>query len=392
MAGENENINPIADIDFESLGVQQPFDGNQTATQDPPNEDPEKPEDPNPQDPEDPEGADPDETEDPEDPNEDPDETDDPEDPESGDQDDPADDPDEGDDPDDPDPSDEPEATVVSELIGLVGYDDLDPENYDDSVEGLGNLIQDASNKLANQILDSQLEQNPDAKEYLEYLNNGGDPDKYHEVRNRAADYENIQLEEGNESQHERLIRDDLARQDHTDEEIDNIIDKYKAAGILEDQAEIALKGLQRQTKKQKEQMLEQQKEVAKQQQQEIKQFWDDAYERLKSNQSFKGITVPKKEIDPFFDYISKPVTEEGYTQRDLDAMEMGLDEKFAIDYLIFKGFPLDEIVSKKAKTQNASSLRERIKSGGDPKPRKTNPPKPPSKGGDGSIDQLDLM
>ena len=37
------------------------------------------------------------------------------------------------------------------------------------------------------------------------------------------------------------------------------------------------------------------------------------------------------------------------------------MDKKLAIDYLMFKGFNLDQIINTKARTKNTKSLRDKI-------------------------------
>jgi hypothetical protein len=54
-------------------------------------------------------------------------------------------------------------------------------------------------------------------------------------------------------------------------------------------------------------------------------------------------------------------VSRDGRTQRDLDHAEADMDVKLAIDYLMFKGFNLDTIIDKKAKTKQTKSLRDKI-------------------------------
>jgi len=54
-------------------------------------------------------------------------------------------------------------------------------------------------------------------------------------------------------------------------------------------------------------------------------------------------------------------VNKQGSTQRDIDHANADMDIKLAIDYLMYTGFDLSDIISSKAKTQNATTLRERI-------------------------------
>ena len=392
---DNKNIDPLKDIDFSAMGIMSTI-GNEgddpdtpPATPNPKNQKPDpdpEGEDPAGDDPEgdDPAGNDPDPGADPE--------GDDP----SGDDPDPGDDPDEGDDPDsgdDPDPAgDDPaERTVVSELVELIGFDDINTEEFDDSVEGLGKLTQTLAERLLEQQLQMEYEQLPELKEYREYILNGGDPDKYHEVRGRAIDYESVEIAEDNESQQEQLVRQALQTQEYGKEEIDTIVEKYKAGGILKDQAELALTGLKRRAQKEKEQLTAQQQQLAQQQKQEAVEFWNKVETKVKEEESFRGITIPKKERAPFFEWLSKPV-KDGYTARDLKALEMNLEDKIALDYLIYSDFPFDKLIDKKAGTKAASDLRKRLKSSGDPKPRKSSPPKPAGKEGTPSIADLDLM
>lgn len=388
MADDNNKIDPLADIDFAAMGVQTPFEGDDPETP-PAQDDPKKSAQPKPRDPAEPEDPESGDDPDPEDPDADEDPETDPEDPETPPSEDPEDpdqdDPDEGDDPPDED------KRVVDELIELVGFEDINPEDFDDSVEGLGKLIQTSAEKLAKQQWDSALEDYPDVKEYFDYVQNGGDPDKYHEVRGQMVDYETMTIEEDNEAQQETIVRKAFESDGYEKEEIDNIVDKYKAGGILKDQAELALKGLRREAKKQKDALTAQQAATRAEQEKQMQEFWENVETTLKETDQFKGITIPKAERNDFFDYISKPV-KDGFSQRDLDVQELGLEEKIAIDYLVFKGFPLSELVDKKAATKAATDLRKRIKSGGDPKGRKTGHPKPPGKDGQASTTDLDLI
>ena len=77
--------------------------------------------------------------------------------------------------------------------------------------------------------------------------------------------------------------------------------------------------------------------------------------------EDFAGIQITKRDKGEFFDYLSVPVTREGYTQRDLDHAEADMDIKLAIDYLMYTGFDLSSLIDSKAKTQTAKSLKERI-------------------------------
>lgn len=380
--GNDRNINPLEDIDFEALGIMVKED-------DPPAQ-PEssKEEDP----PGTPPADDPPRQDDP--PSGSSEEDDDPPPKEDQEDDDPADPPkvEKEEEEDDPPPEKgDPEPSLISELVELVGYEDIDPEQYEDNVEGLGKFIQDASGKLASQQWEGLLSQHPEVKEFYDFVASGGDPDVFHQVRGQARDYESTQIDEDDETMQERLVRDALSLNEYEKEEIDGMVEKYKAGGILKDQADLALKGLKRFSSKQKEEITRRQTEMAKEQQAKVQEFWGNVKSTLSEKDSFNDIQIPKKEKDPFFDYISKPV-KDGYTQRDLDALEMGLEQKLAIDYLLFKKLNFEKIIDRKAASKQAASLRERIRSGPGQKPRKGHHPKPPGEKGEVNTDNLDLI
>ena len=108
--------------------------------------------------------------------------------------------------------------------------------------------------------------------------------------------------------------------------------------------------------------MIVEQRETQKQKYTEQKKFWDGIYTTIEDSKEFKGIAVPEREKNKFFDYLSKPVTKEGYTQRDVDHSKADMDIKLAIDYLMYKGFNLDKLIDKKARTKSTIRLKDKIK------------------------------
>jgi hypothetical protein len=107
--------------------------------------------------------------------------------------------------------------------------------------------------------------------------------------------------------------------------------------------------------------MMEQQRYQYQQYQQEQQQFWNEVAETIESGNEFAGVRIPDREKSNFFDYISRPVGSNGETQRELDYQEAGTDIKLAIDYMLYSGFDLNGVIEKKAKTQAARNLRDRI-------------------------------
>ena len=107
--------------------------------------------------------------------------------------------------------------------------------------------------------------------------------------------------------------------------------------------------------------MFEQQRQSNIEQQKVQKEFWDGVADTIEKSQEFAGITIPQRDKNKFFNYISKPVDQEGRTQRDLDHSNAEIDVKLAIDYLMYKGFDINSLISKKAKTQSTRTLRDKL-------------------------------
>ena len=139
------------------------------------------------------------------------------------------------------------------------------------------------------------------------------------------------------------------------------MVQDYSDSGKLYNKSEAARQALGKVQAQQQAQMVEQQKEASRKQMEEQQNFWEGVATTIKDSTEFAGLTVPQREKNKFFDYLSKPVNKEGYTQRDIDHANAEMEKKLAIDYLMFKGFNLDQIINTKARTKNTKSLRDKI-------------------------------
>tara|TARA_R100000030_G_scaffold98957_1_gene89476 strand:+ start:1000 stop:2112 length:1113 start_codon:yes stop_codon:yes gene_type:complete len=253
----------------------------------------------------------------------------------------------------------EEDGTLVGEILSKLGYEVED--EYEDTTEGLLQLTQDMSSKMAEDQLDNLFEKFPLVKNHLEYVLNGGDSQEFMQAYDPNLDYDQIELDEDDVRSQKGILADYFAAKGHDNEFIEEMLDDYEDTGKLFQKSEAARKALAKSQVAQRQQLLEQQKQQRAQQEEEQTQFWNGVYETISNTDEFAGITVPKKDKAKFFDYVSKPVTKEGFTQRDLDHREAQMDVKLAIDYLMYKGFNLDKIINTKAKTKATTSLRDRI-------------------------------
>ena len=249
--------------------------------------------------------------------------------------------------------------TVVSEILDQLGYET--DEDYDDTTEGLLAMTHDVGRQIAEDQLDNLFENFPLVKDHLEYVLNGGDSQDFMQAYDPNLDYSKFELAEDDVRSQKAILSDYFATKGHEQEFINELLEDYQDNGKLLDKAKAAQGALSKMQENSRAQLVQQRKAERQQQQEQQEEFWNSVYETIEETDEFAGITVPKREKNKFFEYLSRPVSQDGRTQRDLDHAEAEIETKLAIDYLMYKGFDLSKLVEKKARTSNAKSLRDRI-------------------------------
>jgi len=249
------------------------------------------------------------------------------------------------------------EPTVVSEILSSLGYEG----EYEDTAEGLTEMTKDVASQMADDRIDEVLEKFPLVKKHLDYVLAGGESQKFMKAYDPSLDYNSMEIAEDDSRSQKAILADYFNQKGHDKDFIKEMIEDYEDSGKLHNKAEAAKQALGKVQAQEKEQLIEQQKTEQKRQQEEQIKFWNGVQETIKESKEFAGLQVPEREKTKFFNYLSKPVTKEGYTQRDLDHSQAEMEKKLAIDYLMYKGFNLEQIINKKAKTTATKTLREKI-------------------------------
>ena len=251
------------------------------------------------------------------------------------------------------------ESTVVSEVLTKLGYE-LDGE-YEDTSEGLADMTKDVASKMADDRIDEVLEAFPLVKKHLDYVLSGGQSENFMQAHDPNLDYNQIELAQDDVRSQKAILSDYFKQKGHDKDFIQEMLGDYEDSGKLHSKADQARQALGKVQAQKKEQMLSDQKGMVQKQQAEQQEFWNDVSNTIQESKEFKGLQVPEKEKAKFFNYLSKPVSNEGHTQRDIDHSESDMEVKLAIDYLMYKGFNLQDIIKTKAKTQATQSLRQKI-------------------------------
>jgi hypothetical protein len=248
---------------------------------------------------------------------------------------------------------------VVFEIANTLGYE-ID-DSYDDSVEGLTDFVRDISQQVAEEQLENLFSQFPEVQKHLDFLMAGGESNKFINAYSPTIDFGAIELDEDDVNTQKALLGQYMQLKGHDNEFIMDMLDTLESKGTLFDRADSAKQKLAEAQEYDRQQLLQSQREQFEESQRETKEFWDGVADLIEEGNDFAGVSIPDREKAKFFEYISSPVGPNGETQRDLDYMESELEMKLAMDYLVYTGFQLNDIIDKKARTKSVQSLRERI-------------------------------
>ena len=249
--------------------------------------------------------------------------------------------------------------TVVGEILSKLGYET--DEEYEDTADGLLKLTQDMSGKIAEAQLDELFEKFPLVKNHLEYVINGGESQDFMQAYDPNLDYNSFELAEDDKRSQKAILSDYFTAKGHDKDFIQEMLEDYDDSGKLHGKAEQARVALGKQQSAQREQLVENEKQARAAEAKQQEKFWNGVADTIKESKEFAGLQVSEREKSKFFNYLSQPVDKNGYTQRDLDHANAEMETKLAIDYLMYKGFNLEEIINKKAKTKQTRSLRDKI-------------------------------
>lgn len=251
--------------------------------------------------------------------------------------------------------------SVAEEIANTLGFE-LENE-YADTVEGLTEFAKDIAQNMAEDQLESLFESYPEVQKFLDYMMAGGDSSTFFQAYNPQSDYNNIEVAENDLGTQKAILSQYFQLKGHDNEFIQEMLEDYEDTGKLYKKASQAKDALADAQQNYREQLIQRQLQEQERQQEEQAEFWNDVADIIESGNEFAGVRIPEREKGKFFDYISEPVGPNGETQRDLDYAESEIENKLALDYLMYNGFKLNDIIETKARTKSAQNLRGRIQS-----------------------------
>ena len=249
--------------------------------------------------------------------------------------------------------------SVADTIAKALGYE-LDAE-YADTEEGLIEFTKDIAQNIAEEQLQELFQQFPLVQKHLDFVMAGGDPEKFFDAYNPALDFNKIEIDASDTRTQKGIVAEFFKSKGHDDEFIKEMLEEFEDSGKLFDKAQHAKKQLGAIQEKERGEMIQQQRQQQQAEAQRQQEFWEDVAGRIDTGNEFAGIRIPDREKSKFFDYISTPANKDGQTKRDIDYAQANIEVKLALDYLMYKGLKLEDIINTKAKTVSAKGLRDRI-------------------------------
>ena len=271
--------------------------------------------------------------------------------------------PDEGDDPPADDPVDEDKPQIL-DTVKNSGYEFSDEEldGLDDTPEGLQKAADMIAQKKAEDLINQFLSSDPRLEAHAQFVMAGGDSQKFLETFYPQNDWTRVEIQDDNLDAQRQILEAYFAEKGTEPTIAKATIDNFAESDKLKDNAELALKELQKVQEARKaelveKQALEQQRQIEQQQ-----EAWRQVTTAVEQEASFGGVPIPPAKRKEFLDYMSKPVDRAGRTQRDIDLANMSLEQQLAFEAFLFNGMDVSKLVSTKTRTNVAQQNRFKLK------------------------------
>ena len=262
----------------------------------------------------------------------------------------------------DPDGNPEPDGNLFTELNGRLGLEIAG--EFEDSTEGLTNYVKEASTKMMQGALEAVFSQMPDVQEYMEYRQNGGEPNKFFQHAFPDVDYSTMEIGQEDVGAQREVIRTLMKKQGHDPNYINETLSDYAAANILEKHAKHAIKSLAAMQQSEKANVIESQRIEAEAAREDARKNWE-SIQKVVSSGNLQQVVIPETEKQGFLDWISKPIDNKGNTRRDVDRESMGIETALLLEYMIYKKADISKLVLNNKRTTAAATLSSRIGSKG---------------------------
>lgn len=237
---------------------------------------------------------------------------------------------------------------------GVVDFEDS--EDIEDSPELIEEIVLQTAKNMVEEYKESIPEE---AKNILDYLEKGGDINKYLESIEKPYQLKAEDLEdEGNQK---KVITEFLKTQNYTDEEIEETIKDFEDGLILEKQSKVAFRKLEKIHEKNKQELIKKQEEEILKREEAHKKYLDTIRNTISTSESLGGLSISNSEKKEFEKYLLNK-NKDGYTAYEKDISEDPIKTQLELAYLKFKKFDFSK-VAKEAVTKETKRIKGIVKS-----------------------------
>ena len=245
---------------------------------------------------------------------------------------------------------------VIANFLKDEGIVDFEEEDFEDSEEGFQKIIQ---NEISKGIEKYKQDLDPLAQEFIEYVDKGGDPQKFVKATS-DVDFSKIDVKmiSGKENLQKQLVAELMRREGFSQDEILSDIQDFVDGGLIGKRANRALSKLKTMQTSQRKSLLKEQETAALRKEEEHKTFISSLKNDIDNREEIAGFSMGKKKKD-FYDYITKPDRKTGKTRLVMDS-EKDEDSQLKMAWLYYNKFDFTKI-EKKARTKATSSLKANL-------------------------------
>lgn len=253
----------------------------------------------------------------------------------------------------------------VDSLIDLAktqGYNFVDEEGnqleFEDSDSGYFALTQSIAEQEAVKNINTFLETYDPVKELYIHLQAGGKAEDFYSKKASLIDYSNI-AQPTEDTQRESLVMD-LFRKVYNmpEDKAKEMTTLIKDSNNLEAKSIEALAELSNWQKKATEDERAANQALIKAQQEEQSKTLK-AINTTIINGKLGEIEIPAKERNDFYTYLTQEI-KPGVTKSTESYEKLSLDQQLMIDYLVYKGMSLEDLVKVKLQTAKADLIKNR--------------------------------
>ncbi|MBS1960772.1 MAG: hypothetical protein JST04_01045 [Bdellovibrionales bacterium] len=253
----------------------------------------------------------------------------------------------------------ENDKTAIKALQETLGISPVDEngkkKKYTDDATGLINYTTDVVNTAKQSAVQDFLKANPVIQSFINHLQGGGNQNDF----DSKIRYSTVQYDAANEKLNLDLIKADLSRKGVDKDSIEDMLTLIKTNGTWAAKGKTAYDSLVNNEKTLRDADEKAAKAAWEKEQKEIAKYWKNAEDLVLTKGTIDNVTIPVDDRETFFQYISKPIDNEGNSQFDLDYYEASQEKRMLLQYLVYRKMDFSTLIEQKARTLAVKKLSE---------------------------------